>query len=332
MKGGIDEESYTHNSKPQAAYLSLTTQVIKEAVRELADRTSFDTVSIADLGCSSGHNSLGAVSEIMTTFYNEYCIQQGRPSPEFQVFLNDLPGNDFNTVFASLPKFYSNIADGDYPERIGPCYIYGVPGTFFGRLFPCKSLHFVHSSSSLHWLSQVPPELGDKGVKSLLNKGKVYISKTSPPDVLNAYVRQYQRDFALFLKSRSEEVAPGGRMVLMFRGRRVEDPCHEESCLLWDLLGQAFQDMVSQGLVAEEMLDCYNTPYYEPYTEDILSEIQKEGSFILHRLETIAIPWAGVLEENNYNRLTTAKLIAKTMRAVQESMIQNHFGAKIIER
>ncbi|CAH9071883.1 unnamed protein product [Cuscuta europaea] len=39
-------------------------------------------------------------------------------------------------------------------DEFGPCFISGVPGTFYGRLFPTNALNFVHSSYSLMWLSQ----------------------------------------------------------------------------------------------------------------------------------------------------------------------------------
>ncbi|CAA3032622.1 SAM dependent carboxyl methyltransferase, partial [Olea europaea subsp. europaea] len=51
-------------------------------------------------------------------------------------------------------------------KNIGPegCFISCVPGSFYGRLFPKKSLHFVHSSSSLHWLSQCLKGLAANGL------------------------------------------------------------------------------------------------------------------------------------------------------------------------
>ncbi|KAI6671523.1 hypothetical protein NL676_006408 [Syzygium grande] len=329
MNGGCGEESYAENSKIQTTYLSRTIPVLHTALLDFCTKTLPATITIADLGCSSGPNTLLAISESISIIHNT-CCQLGRSPPQFCVFLNDLPSNDFNTVFNSLPKFQKRMRE-ENGQDFGPCYITGVPGSFYGRLFPANSLHFVQSSSSLHWLSQVPVELSDPSNRALVNKGKIYISRTSPQGVVEAYSNQFRRDFSSFLKSRSEEIAPGGHMVLTYRGRRMPDPYPDESCLLWDYLGLAFQDLVSQGLIEEEKLDSYNTPYYEPYVEDVRAEIEREGSFTLHRLEIIAAPWDGVNGGHKYDRRKTAEMTAKAIRAVNESMITSHFGGQILD-
>lgn len=111
------------------------------------------SLSIADLGCSSGPNTLFAISELISVV-EKICGNLGYQSPQYQVFLNDLPGNDFNTIFRSLAGFQGKM-EKEMGAVVGPCFFTGVPGSFYGRLFPSKSLHFVHSSYSLQWLSQV---------------------------------------------------------------------------------------------------------------------------------------------------------------------------------
>ncbi|MCD7470333.1 hypothetical protein HAX54_010103 [Datura stramonium] len=120
--------------------------------------------------------------------------------PEFQVYLNDLPHNDFNTTFNSIPSFYQNLNDG------ANCFVSGISGSFYGRLFPSKSMHLVHSSYSLHWLSQAPENMENN------NNNNIYITRTSPPHVFEAYMKQFENDFSRFLQSRSEEIVTGGHM------------------------------------------------------------------------------------------------------------------------
>ena len=72
------------------------------------------------------------------------------------------------------------------------------------------------------------------------------MASSSPPSVLRAYYSQFQRDFSLFLKCRSEEVVAGGRMVLTFLGRRADDPSSKECCSIWELLAKALNQMVLQ--------------------------------------------------------------------------------------
>lgn len=110
------------------------------------------------MGCSSGPNSFRVISYIMDIIYAK-CLNLGRLSPEFRVMLNDLPSNDFNAIFESLPSFFKKLNEEKGSGSFGPCFIAGVAGSFYGRVFPRKSLHFVHSSSSLHWLSQVSTSL-----------------------------------------------------------------------------------------------------------------------------------------------------------------------------
>ncbi|KAK8669746.1 hypothetical protein V6N13_107170 [Hibiscus sabdariffa] len=215
--------------KMETTCSSLSLSMLRQAVLDFCCTDLPGTVTIVDLGCSSGPNAFYAVSKIVNVMYKR-CCELGRSEPEFRVFLNDLPGNDFNTIFQSLPAFQEKLQEGNGP-KFEPLYVAGVPGSFYGRLFPSKTLHFVHSSSSLHWLSQVTPELIDRE-RPLINKGKIFISRTSPLAVIDSYATQFRNDFSLFLKLRSKEIAPKGRMVLTLRGRRTPDPTPDESCLL----------------------------------------------------------------------------------------------------
>lgn len=75
-----------------------------------------------------------------------------------------------------------------------------------------------------------------------INKGNVYISKTSSEIVSKAYLSQFEEDLSSFLRSRTEEMVSGGCMVLSFMGKIPT----KVGCPQWELLGQALMSMASQ--------------------------------------------------------------------------------------
>ncbi|KAJ9186550.1 hypothetical protein P3X46_002109 [Hevea brasiliensis] len=328
MNKGDDETSYAKNSTVQSKIISVGKPVMEEAILGILCTHIPESIGIADLGCSSGPNALRVILEILDII-NTKCQDLGCQSPEFRVSLNDLPWNDFNSIFRLLPTLYHKIKE-EKGGRFGPCFISAMPGSFYGRLFPSRSLHFVHSSSSLHWLSQAPPSL-NWNHRMPMNKGKIYISKTSPSSVLEAYSQQFQKDFSLFLKSRSEELVPGGCMVLSFMGRRSTDPTTDESCYQWELLARALMSMVSEGLVKEEKVDSFDAPYYAPCAEELKLEVEKEGSFNIGRLEAFEIDWDGGSDDKQAALQSRGRKVAKTIRAVVESMLEFHFGGDIMD-
>ncbi|KAL5557999.1 hypothetical protein UlMin_034210 [Ulmus minor] len=329
MNKGAGDTSYARNCTVQSKIISVAKPMVEEAILKSLSKSIPESIGIADLGCSSGPNSLLAISEIIDVIYAK-CSSSSCSSPELRLFLNDLFNNDFNYIFALLPLFYKKLGE-EKGSQFGPCFISGVPGSFYGRLFPKKSLHFVHSSSSLHWLSQVPSGL-EINSKTALNKGRFYISKSSPQSVLDAYSVQFQKDFSMFLRCRSQEIVEGGLMVLAFMGRSSSDPTTEESCYHWELLARALMTMVSEGLIEEEKVDSFNAPYYAPCPEEVKLEIEKEGSFILERLEAYEVDWDGeatdveIMGGGTVAKLSRGQKVAKTIRAVVESMLEAHFG------
>ena len=246
----------------------MTWPIAKEAITNFlcGSATNFPTtLSIADMGCSSGPNSLFFVSNLIQQV--EHIRKEfHKPPLEYQVLLNDLHGNDFNAIFTSLPSLLESLK-AQVGGCLGPCFFSGVPGSFYGRLFPTKSLHFVYSSYSLHWLSQVtskPPNSVcifqplsfcvhtacqiqvPKGIES--NKGNAFIGSSTPKTVLEAYYTQFHKDFSVFLKCRAEEMVCGGRMVLTIIGRTNEDPCSEDYCYVWGFLSSALNHMAAEVL------------------------------------------------------------------------------------
>jgi hypothetical protein len=289
--------------------------------------------TVADLGCSSGPNALCLVEDIVGSI-GRVCSHRSsssQPPPEFSVLLNDLPTNDFNTIFFSLPEFTDRLKAAARTDEWGRPMVFlsGVPGSFYGRLFPRNSVHFICSCSSLHWLSQVPPGLFDDDMDggTPINKGKMYISSTSPVAVPLAYLRQFQRDFSLFLRSRAAEVVAGGRMVLAMLGRQqTEGYIDRRTTFLWELLSESFAALVSQGLVEQEKVDAYNVPFYAPSVQEVEEEVRREGSFRLDHVQTyeINLSSSGDAKEDG-------RTVSMAIRAIQESMLSHHFGADIVD-
>ncbi|XP_073003033.1 probable methyltransferase TCM_000336 [Typha latifolia] len=325
MKKGLGETSYAQNSSLQKKSMDTLKHIIIDSAIDVYISQSPDCFTMADLGCASGPNALSLVGDIIKTIGGA-CRTSSYPTPEFLVFLNDLPTNDFNEIFVSLPEFVSKLKIGGKTEESSSPLVYltGVPGSFYGRLFPRKSLHFVCSCSSLHWLSQVPLGLFD-GKNKPINEGKMYISHSSPPTVAMAYFKQFQKDFSLFLKSRSAEVVSGGKMVLAMLGRQTEDYTDKRTTYLWELLAQSLAMMVSQGEVEQEKLDAYNVPFYAPSVKEIEDEVHKEGSFTIDYLRAYEI------DIRSGNAKEDGRIISMTIRAIQESMICHHFGGEIID-
>lgn len=159
-----------------------------------------NTIRIADLGCATGPNTFFLVDDIIKSI--ETSIESNSlktTKPEFLVFFNDLPKNDFNTLFTSLPQ------DRSY-------FAVGVPGSFYGRVLPQSSVHIVVTVGATHWLSSVPKEVLDKSSKAW-NKGKVHYSNAAE-EVVKAYEEQFGRDMEKFLEARAKEIVSGGLLVV----------------------------------------------------------------------------------------------------------------------
>lgn len=331
MAGGTGETSYATNSRVQEKAILKTKSIVEEAVKEVYKAVLPENMVVADLGCSSGPNTFHVVSAVIDVV-DDQSRRLGRPPPEVQFFLNDLPGNDFNTIFQSLGGYKEKLKE-EKGDRTPPFYVVGVPASFYGRLFPSRTVHFFHSSFGLMWLSQVPPGVeSDTGVP--LNGGNIYISETSPPAVVKSYQEQYRRDFTTFLESRFQELGFGGRMVFTFLGRTTERVPSGELCQLWGLLAEALNAMVLEGIVQKEKVDAFNLPYYAPSIEEVKTVIQSVGLFDLDQVQIFESNWDPLDDSSDdyiYDNFLSGENAAKIVRAAIEPVIARNFGEHILD-
>ncbi|XP_062080019.1 probable caffeine synthase MTL2 [Humulus lupulus] len=345
MKGGVGNSSYAKNSSLQKMVISKVRATVEEAALEVYCNIFPDCMRIADLGCSSGPNSLAPTSYILDAIIsqcsNQMIMKKKKPLT-FQVFLNDLPGNDFNTVFQSLSTFYERLQNNGKGDKFDHplCFVMAMPGSFYGRLFPNNFIHFFHSSYSLQWLSKVPKGLVSETGEAH-NKDNIYVTKASPNVVVKAYFSQFQEDFTYFLRCRSEEIIIGGSMVLTILGSITSND-HKH---VLEVVGRALNDMVSEGIIEEKCLASFNMPVYSPNAKELRKVVEEEGSFELHKLEKFKVTWdAGFNEEkgkinnsinvdddDNIDKYNRGKYVSDYMRAILEPIMMKQFGEKIMD-
>ncbi|KAF9597683.1 hypothetical protein IFM89_021161 [Coptis chinensis] len=306
MNGGEGVYSYTQNSSHQTTWTTnlqtltfrlltcktLNPLVLHQFLSDILKFSTSDPFTIADFGCSTGPNTFLVVQNVVDAVKLKYqkCPSLSMHSPEFQVYFNDHIDNDFNTLFKSIPLEKQYFAAS-------------VPGSFYDRLFPKASLHFVHSSYALHWLSTLPSELLDKNSPAW-NKGRITYAN-APDEVVKAFKAQFAKDMSSFLNARAEEVVPGGLMGLLLIATPDDIPSPKSIFAgLFDLMGSCLMDMAKiHNLTPKEM-------------EDL---VEINGCFTIEDMAPLI------------HMASDAEKCSKHLRAGMEGVFKEHFGSEIMD-
>ncbi|THU59905.1 hypothetical protein C4D60_Mb07t06960 [Musa balbisiana] len=154
---------------------------------------------VVPLAQTLGDPVVVVVSEVLDVIGSLQRNYLGRQEPpEIRLFSNDLPGNDFNYVFRSLGEYELGKVDEEKGESAGAILRGGSAGLLPRQAVPISEYPLLSTvPADVNWLSQVPQGLDtERGVS--LNKKKVYIAETSPPECHKSiYQDQFQREQVL---------------------------------------------------------------------------------------------------------------------------------------
>ncbi|XP_023536087.1 indole-3-acetate O-methyltransferase 1-like [Cucurbita pepo subsp. pepo] len=332
MKGGKGEASYANNSQAQAQHARSVLHLLKETLDGVHLNSPELPFVVVDLGCSCGSNTIYIIDVIIKHIIKRFEALAVDP-PEFSAFFSDLPGNDFNTLFQLLPPlatYGGSMEECLAADNHRSYFAAGVPGSFYRRLFPARSIDVFHSAFSLHWLSQVPESVVD--VRSTAyNRGRVSIHGANEAAAA-AYRKQFQTDLAGFLWARAHELKRGGSMFLVCLGRTSLDPTDQGGAGL--LFGTHFQDawddLVQEGLISSEKRDSFNIPVYAPSLQDFKEVVEADGSFSINKLEVFKGGSPLVVNQPD-DAAEVGRALANSCRSVSGVLVDAHIGDRLSE-
>ncbi|CAD5187001.1 unnamed protein product [Musa acuminata subsp. malaccensis] len=158
MVGGAGETSNALNYEFQEKSLFIMTKPMPEdAIEGVYELLLPERTVVADLGCSSGPNTFAGGL-------------RGARRRQWHVGRHGASGATGDPVKEQK---------GD---MLVPYYVVGLPGSFYGRRFPCRSVHLFHSSPTILKCQVLRGLETEQGAS--LNERNIYLAETSPPEVI----------------------------------------------------------------------------------------------------------------------------------------------------
>lgn len=252
---------YNHHSTIQAASAELGIGWLDEAATA-ASLPDAGVLTVADLGVAAGRNSMRPMRVVVEAL-------RRRTTTPIAVVHTDLPANDFSPLFETLER------DPDaYLRGQAEVFPYAIGRSFYERLFAPGTVAVAWSATTTHWLSRLPTTEGDSIAANLCS-----------PAVRARFAEQAADDWAAFLWARGEELAVGGRLVMV-------EPCSHRDGIVGDEAVQAamdavLADLVRDGLLTAEQRSAMRLPFWMRTPTEYIDPIDDVPHLTVVRSEVV---------------------------------------------
>lgn len=147
---------------------------------------SVDPFVVVDYGCAGGKNSLPFIETIVCYIHSMNCNKR------IEIFLNDLPENDFRIPLKLLDKHFRG------KENV---FVYGVGKSFYRQVVADKKVNLMFAFICLQWINKIICPFKDEFIVTALHPDET---------VRKLWEKQAKTDLSLFLELRKEELKKGG--------------------------------------------------------------------------------------------------------------------------
>jgi SAM dependent carboxyl methyltransferase len=302
---------YDDHSEYQRRVAASGDDLVRAAVERIPPPGPGATYVIADYGASTGRNSVGS---LRTAVDAVRAIDADRPICAIH---NDLPTNDWNTLFANLTA-----DEGSYLHAAGPTVVpLASAVSFFEPATPARTVHLGMSFSAAHWLREQPDVTVPEGFYSCEATGKVR----------EALARQAADDWTTFLTARAADLAPGGRMIVQMVGTDTTtspgDPLVTARALL-RAMAEVAGEMAHDGVLDPAAVESYLLPVYARTIDEIRAPfsrapVEAELTLETASVDRVANPYLDKLHED-HDAVAYAKAYAAFVRGFTESSLREH--------
>lgn len=283
--------SYNSNSSPQLFLIESSMGFIKEGIQSLDIIPSSFPIMIGDFGSSHGSNSVYIMKRII-----DLIKEIKKPERSFLVIHNDLPTNDWTSLFHILnkDKTYFGLANGR---------------SFYSECLPSNSLTIAFTTASIHWLSRKPCNISNH-----------CISVYAQGEELEAFKSQAREDYRQFLECRSKELISGGILILMISSVNEQGQCMTEG--IYEILYKCAKLL---PLTENELLNYTIPVYLRSYDECLDQQLFNKYSFQLIRsdVSSVNFKFYEQLQNGEINLDQFAKIQTGFMRCATESIIRD---------
>lgn len=266
---------YNRNSSFQQTTMLAVIGWGEEAIATMVLPDLSQAFAIADYGCSEGKNSIVAAGHLVAAF------RRRRPEQAISVVHTDLPSNNFNQLFKNLhDRNSANCYQTDGKSSAG-VFPMACGGSFFRQILPSGSVHFAMSFLAVEWMDCLP----DVTIPDFIG----YMEAAA--DAQEAFARQAYIDMTRFYEARANELATGGKLLLIIPGSDGVRRCSDG---LYNVLNDAALDLVADGRISRECFERFAMPVYFRTLTELTAPLAAGGplssEFSIDRAETLELP------------------------------------------